>query len=44
MTDVDAALDVVRSVLHELGIEDSDLTTQTYTNAVATRRHTQPPS
>jgi len=36
--DVDAALDVVRSVLSELGIEDSDLTTQAYTDAVATRR------
>lgn len=36
--DVDAALDVVRSVLRELGIEDSDLTAQTYTDAVATRR------
>jgi adenylate cyclase class 2 len=36
--DVDAALDVVRSVLRELGIEDSDLTTQAYTDAVATRR------
>jgi adenylate cyclase, class 2 len=28
--DVDAALGVVRSVLRELGIEDSDLTTQAY--------------
>jgi len=36
--DVDAALDVVRSVLRELGIEDSDLTTQAYTNAVAAQR------
>jgi adenylate cyclase class 2 len=36
--DVDAALDVVRSVLRELGIEDSDLTTQAYTDAIATRR------
>lgn len=36
--DVDAALDLVRSVLRELGIEDSDLTTQAYTDAVATRR------
>jgi adenylate cyclase, class 2 len=36
--DVDAALDVVRSVLRELGINDSDLTTQAYTDAVATRR------
>ncbi len=36
--DVDAALDVVRSVLRDLGIEDSDLTTQAYTDAVATRR------
>jgi adenylate cyclase class 2 len=36
--DVDAALDVVRSVLHELGIEDSDLTTQAYTDAVVTQR------
>ncbi|MEA2202452.1 MAG: adenylate cyclase, class 2 [Solirubrobacteraceae bacterium] len=39
--DVDAALDVVRSVLRELGIEDSDLTTQAYTDAVATRRGAQ---
>jgi len=39
--DVDAALGVVRSVLRELGIEDSDLTTQAYTDAVATRRGTQ---
>ena len=36
--DVDAALDVVRSVLRELGVEDSDLTTEAYTDAVATRR------
>ncbi|MGH3602104.1 MAG: class IV adenylate cyclase [Pseudonocardiaceae bacterium] len=36
--DVDAALDIARSVLRELGIEDSDLTTQAYTDAVATRR------
>lgn len=36
--DVDAALNVVRSTLRELGIEDSDLTTQAYTDAVATRR------
>jgi adenylate cyclase, class 2 len=38
--DVDAALDVVRSVLRELGIEDSDLTTQAYTDAVAAQRDT----
>jgi adenylate cyclase class 2 len=38
--DVDAALDVVRSVLRELGIEDSDLTNQTYTDAVAAQRST----
>ncbi|MEO7196821.1 MAG: class IV adenylate cyclase [Pseudonocardiaceae bacterium] len=38
--DVDAALHVVRSVLRELGIEDSDLTTQAYTDAVTTRRNT----
>jgi adenylate cyclase class 2 len=37
-SDVDAALHVVRSMLRELGIEDSDLTTQAYTDAVATRR------
>jgi adenylate cyclase, class 2 len=37
-SDLDAALDVVRSMLRELGIEDSDLTTQAYTDAVATRR------
>ena len=36
--DVDAALDVVRSTLRELGIDDSDLTTQAYTDAVTTRR------
>jgi adenylate cyclase, class 2 len=36
--EVHTALDVVRSVLHELGIDDSDLTTQTYTDAVATQR------
>jgi adenylate cyclase, class 2 len=36
--DVDAALEVVRSTLRELGIEDNDLTTQAYTDAVATRR------
>ena len=39
--EVDAALAVVRSVLHELGIEDSDLTTQTYTDAVASRTGAQ---
>ncbi len=36
--DVDAALDIVLSALRELGVEDSDLTTQAYTDAVATRR------
>ncbi|MGH3693595.1 MAG: hypothetical protein ACRDRX_06300 [Pseudonocardiaceae bacterium] len=36
--DVDAASDIVRSVLRELGIEDSDLTTQAYTDAVAAQR------
>jgi adenylate cyclase class 2 len=36
--DVDAALEVVRSTLRELGIEDNDLTTQAYTDAVAARR------
>jgi len=36
--DVDAAVDVAQSVLRELGIEDSGLTTQAYTDAVATRR------
>ena len=36
--DVDAALDLVRSVLCELGIEDSDLTTHAYTDAVAAQR------
>ena len=35
--EVDAALDVVRSVLHELGIEEGDLTSQAYTDAVANR-------
>jgi adenylate cyclase class 2 len=36
--EVDAALDVVRSMLREWGIEDSDLIAQAYTDAVATRR------
>ncbi len=36
--DVDAALDVVRSTLRELGIEDNDITIQAYTDAVATQR------
>lgn len=36
--DADDALDVVRSILRELGIEDNDLTTQAYTDAVATQR------
>ncbi|MDQ3764485.1 MAG: class IV adenylate cyclase [Actinomycetota bacterium] len=36
--DVDTALDLVRSVLRELGIDDSDLTTQAYTDAIAARR------
>lgn len=40
--DVDAALDLVRSVLRELGIDDSDLTTQAYTDAVATQRCRRP--
>ncbi len=35
---LDAALDVVRSVLRELGISEDDLTTETYTEAVATQR------
>lgn len=38
--DVDTALEVVRPVLHELGIEEDDLTTQTYTDAVAAQRST----
>ena len=38
--DVDAALEVVRSVLRELGIEEGDLTTQAYTDAVAAQRST----
>lgn len=37
-SDLHAALDVVRSVLRELGIEEDDLTTQAYTDAVATQR------
>lgn len=36
--EVDAALDVVRSVLGELGIGEHDLTTETYTDAVTTQR------
>ncbi|MEW1862386.1 class IV adenylate cyclase [Streptomyces sp. NPDC088194] len=35
---VDAALDDVRAVLVELGIEDGDLTTEQYTDAVAASR------
>jgi adenylate cyclase, class 2 len=41
MTDadeVDAALDIVRSVLRELGVSEHDLTTETYTDAVAAQR------
>lgn len=33
-----AALDDVRSVLGELGIEEKDFTTELYTDAVAARR------
>lgn len=36
--DVSAALDAVRAVLTELGIETGDLTTDTYTDAVAAHR------
>jgi adenylate cyclase class 2 len=36
--DVSAALDAVRAVLEELGIAADDLTTETYTDAVATSR------
>jgi adenylate cyclase, class 2 len=36
--DVDAALDVVRRVLDELGVTDEELTMETYTDAVAARR------
>lgn len=35
---VPAALDDVRGVLRELGIEDKDLTNELYTDAVAARR------
>ncbi len=41
MTDadrLDTALDVARSVLHELGISHHDLTTETYTDAVIAQR------
>jgi adenylate cyclase class 2 len=38
--DVDAALDVVRDVLDELGVTAKELTTATYTGAVAARRGT----
>ncbi|GAA1249696.1 hypothetical protein GCM10009676_40250 [Prauserella halophila] len=36
--DVDAALDVVRSVLVDLGVADADLSTQSYTDRVAAQR------
>jgi adenylate cyclase, class 2 len=36
--EVGAALDVVRSVLRELGVSEHDLTTETYTDAVAAQR------
>ncbi|MGH3767475.1 MAG: class IV adenylate cyclase [Pseudonocardiaceae bacterium] len=36
--DLNAALDVVRSVLHELGISEHDLTVETYTDAVTAQR------
>lgn len=36
--DVDAALQVVRAVLGELGVTDADLTTESYTDRVAARR------
>lgn len=36
--DLDAALEVVRSVLRELGVKESDLTTQAYTDAVAAQK------
>jgi adenylate cyclase class 2 len=36
--DLDAALEVVRSVLRELGISEQDLTAETYTDAIAQRR------
>jgi adenylate cyclase, class 2 len=41
MTEVDdlnAALDVIRSVLRELGISEQDLTVETYTDAVTTQQ------
>ncbi|SDX65862.1 adenylate cyclase, class 2 [Saccharopolyspora shandongensis] len=37
-TDVAAGLDAVRAVLDSLGITNDDLTTETYTDAVAARR------
>jgi len=37
--DVDAALDVVRHVLDELGVSTDELTSETYTGAVEARRH-----
>lgn len=37
-TELPAALDDVRSVLRDLGIEDKDLTNELYTDAVAARR------
>lgn len=37
-SDLPAALDAVRAVLADLGIDDDDLTTETYTGAVAASR------
>jgi adenylate cyclase, class 2 len=38
VNEVPTALEFLRSVLRELGIDDSDLTTQAYTDALATHR------
>lgn len=35
---VDAALEIIRGVLSDIGITEDDLTTETYTNAVAAAR------
>ncbi|MGH3823964.1 MAG: class IV adenylate cyclase [Pseudonocardiaceae bacterium] len=38
--DLDAAMDIVRSVLRDLGVSDHDLTAETYTDAVSAQRKT----
>ncbi len=41
--DLDAALNVVRSVLRDLGVSEQDLTVETYTDAVSAQRKTRNP-